>query len=258
MRNKITNHKSKFTNKFRYRLIGVVLMICMFVVPMSMYADYKTRSEAIWSSYKTLSEKTVTDVVEKSIVSVQLDMLQRQKDMASSLEALEKRIDVLSKTDPRKDGADDKFNTANRLLDTFLELDVTKKDPVTNEVLLVTEYEPYDAVEKFTDAEKDAFKAINDVNRSLLAPVKPGNVPDGDILEDFLPGVIRILMRFASLAVFISFIVSGVFLIVSFDNEERVTKAKSMLYYTLIGFAFVTLAFAIVKAVTDIDFFGFI
>ena len=230
----------------------------MFASPISLHADYKTRSKAIWSNYQTLSTKTVTDVVEKSIVSVQLDMLQRQKDAATSLESLEERIRALSKTDPRKDGADDKFDTAEGLLDTFLALDPTKKDPTTNEVLLITEYEPYDATEKFTDAEKAALKAISDVNRSLLAPAKPGNVPEGDILEDFLPGVIRILMRFASLAVFISFVVSGVFLIVSFGNEERVTKAKTMLYYTLIGFAFVTLAFAIVKAVTDIDFFGFI
>ena len=240
------------------RLISLAIAVCIMLLPTGLHADYKDRAEAIWSNYNTLSDTKAVDIVEQNLINVQLDMLKRQKDAASSLESLDERIGALSKTDPRKDDADDKFDTAETELNTFLALDPTKRDSTTNEVLLVTEYEPYSATDKFTDAEKSALKAISDVNRTLLAPVKPGNVPEGDILEDFLPGVIRILMRFASLAVFISFVVSGIFLIVSFGNEDRVTKAKQMLYYSLIGFAFVTLAFAIIKAVTDIDFFGFI
>ena len=47
-------------------------------------------------------------------------------------------------------------------------------------------------------------------------------------------------------------------LITSFDNEERHTQAKKILTYSLIGFVFVALAFALVKAITNIDFFNFI
>ena len=77
-------------------------------------------------------------------------------------------------------------------------------------------------------------------------------------MRDFIPWIIRTLFRFAFFAIFISFLVSGVMFITAFSTEERVTKAKNILYYSLIGFAFVSLAFAIVKAVTNIDFFGFI
>ena len=110
----------------------------------------------------------------------------------------------------------------------------------------------------FIDAEKKATSDINAVNRAMLAPERPGNVPQGDLMEDFIPQIIRQLFRFAWLAVLISMITSGVYFVIAFENDERLGKAKRMIYFTLIGFAFVTLAFALVKAITDIDFFNFI
>ena len=112
--------------------------------------------------------------------------------------------------------------------------------------------------DEFIAAEKAASDAINAVSRAMIAPSKPGNVPEGDILEDFIPQLIRQLFRFAWLAVFISLVVSGVYFIIAFDNDERLGKAKRMIYFSLIGFAFVALAFAVVKAITDIDFYNFV
>jgi len=108
---------------------------------------------------------------------------------------------------------------------------------------------------EWDDAYFEAKKAIAYVKQVYVNPIKPAGVPEGDLLQNFIPQLIRQLFRFAYLAIFISFLVSGTFLITVLDEEERLTKAKQMIYYSMMGFAFITLAFAIVKAVTDIDFF---
>jgi len=95
-------------------------------------------------------------------------------------------------------------------------------------------------------------------NGVLYGKLWKSNYTEGDLVSDFIPQLIRQLFRFAWLAVLIAFTVSGVMLVMAHDNDENITKAKGMIYYSLIGFAFVALAFAIVKGVTDIDFFRFI
>jgi cytochrome bd-type quinol oxidase subunit 1 len=169
-----------------------------------------------------------------------------KEEVRYTYDKLNERVNLMEASDPKKDGAKDLLDTAKDLLD---EIDTDEEDD-----------------EVFLGQIEAAQKAINDVNLYLIKPVAPGatkitgegTVPEGDIIEDFIPQFIRLLFRFASLAVLIAFVVSGIMFVVAFDNEERVTKAKQMLYYSIIGFAFVTLAFAIVKAITDIDFFGFI
>lgn len=107
----------------------------------------------------------------------------------------------------------------------------------------------------WNNAHLKAKKAMSYVQQVYVNPLKPGNVPEGDLIENFIPQLIRQLFRFAYLAILISFLVSGAFLVMVLDNDERLTKAKQMIYFSFIGFAFITLAFAIVKAITDIDFF---
>jgi len=184
-------------------------------------------------------------------------MRDRQINIQAYYDNLDTRVKDMDRNNPRRDPAKDLLKIASDAVDAFYAL--SPDDHLTGN------NQP-DQV--FLDAEEEAIKKINAVNRYLFAPVLPGakdiaaqpdeeSVPHGDIIEDFIPQFIRLLMRFASLAVFVSFVVSGVMFVIAFGNEDRVTKAKRMLYWTLIGFAFVTLAFALIKAVTDIDFFGF-
>lgn len=198
----------------------------------------------------------------------------RQQVVGNTFDRLDTRIKGMHVNDPKKDTAKEFLKKAEDAVDAFGHPAIfgskglKAKDEVegpTSEGSL--DFRPSDDFQK---KELAAIKAINDVNQYLIRPVHPGaegvtkkgTVPaggsEGGIIEDFIPQFIRLLFRFASLAVFVSFVVSGVMFVSAFGNEERITKAKQLLYYTLIGFAFVTLAFAIVKAVTDIDFFGFI
>ncbi len=235
-------------------IIGFVFCFGLF---QSVQADYKERSDWLLDQYKTIGGTMKSAPAdEQLVISVQLDMLNRQIDAADSFENLKTRVKAIPSGDPREDGADGALDTAEGSLDKFLALDPTKKTDAGQIVL--AEGDPLTATVQFTSAEKAALTELSKVNRAMIAPIKPGNVPEGDVLDDFLPGIIRILMRFASLAVLISFLISGVLFVMAFGVEERITKAKHMLYFSLIGFAIVTLAFAIVKAVTQIDFFGFI
>ncbi|PIZ73113.1 hypothetical protein COY07_02415 [Candidatus Peregrinibacteria bacterium CG_4_10_14_0_2_um_filter_43_11] len=175
----------------------------------------------------------------------------RQEQVTSAYNQLDFRVKGMNSYDPKKNGAKDLLGKAKKAVDDFKKLDAGKQiDTLAKDV--------YDAKKEFKTAEENALSAINAVNLFLLSPARPGNVPEGDLVEDFAPQIIRLLFRFTSIAILISILVSAVMMITAMDNEERHTKAKQMLIFSLIGFAFVVLAFAIVKAVTDIDFFGFV
>jgi len=104
-----------------------------------------------------------------------------------------------------------------------------------------------------------------------IKPVQPGaesvtgtgSVPgSGDttatLTGTFIPYIVMMLFRLTTLAILVSFVVSGVMLVIAYDNEENVTKAKTMLYFSLVGFAFVALAFAIVTAITKVNYFDLV
>ena len=187
--------------------------------------------------------------------NVEDNMKYRQQEIAEAFNNLHTRIKAMNPYDPRKKRVNDErggeksfLDEAEKAVDKFKNLNVNSGDYTTDQ-------SPYQPNPRFQELEKNAVEAINKVNQHLIRPDRPGNVPEGDIIKDFIPKVIRILFRFAYLAILIALIVSGIMLITSYGNEEQVTNAKQILYYILIGFAFITLAFALVKAITNIDFF---
>lgn len=178
-------------------------------------------------------------------------MIVQQMGVAEAFKTVSRREKQINSSDPRKDRVEAAVDDAADAVEDFMCLNVHNE-------IDETPSGGFDESNTFIANKQAAEKAVNLANISFVAPGRPGEVPKGDLLEDFIPQLIRLLFRFASLAVFVSFVVSGLMFVAAFGNEERVTKAKQMLYWTLVGFAFVTLAFAMVKAITDIDFFGFI
>ncbi len=220
------------------------------------YDTLKSKKEGLLSSYNT-----ETDSDKKLIIQLQISMSNSQMEVITSYDNMKTRITSLLKNDTRKDSAEESLTTAGTNVGTFINLDVAKKNTSNNSGFEFIEQGTYAyqaSPKKFTAIQKKAIQSINSVNKTLLNPSKPSGVPSGDLITDFVPGVIRILFRFASFASLISLIISGLMFTAAFGNEERVTKARSMIYYSLIGFACVVLAFAVIKAITDIDFFGFI
>ncbi len=202
------------------------------------------------------SEDDAEIVALDHIVSTLLLMESSQASAQTKYEEVGSRVDAMHPDDTRRDDANEAKDEAKSIKNNFKDLNVVSNFYVEIQIGGVSPLvKPSD---DFLNAEKEAFDALSKVNKILIAPSRPGTVPHGDILEDLAPQLIRQLFRFAWLAVLISFVVSGVMFIISFDNEEHISRAKRMIYFTLLGFAFVSLAFAIVKAITDIDFFRFI
>jgi len=179
-----------------------------------------------------------------------------QYDVKSAYDAITDQVNAMAKNSTRRDSAFSALEGAKGTIENFL--DMKAEDHLAVEPAIAGSLPYVTADEAFSKAHDASSSAISTVRRILITPDRPGAVPAGDITTDFLPQIIRQLFRFAWLAVLIAFTVSGFLFIMAYDNEERMTKAKSILYYTIMGFTAVALAFAIVKAVTDIDFFGFV
>ena len=173
------------------------------------------------------------------------------EQMQNSIDAIDSSYDVI-KTRIEKTKDDD----IRDKLESYLKSnDDSIKIFIKTNVEDASFYEDEEIKSLFFKYEKAAQKSIADLNFNFISPSEIENVPTGDIIEDFIPQLIRQLFRFTSIAILISFIVSGVMLVTAYDDEEKLSKAKRILYYSLIGFAFVTFAFAIVKAITNINFF---
>lgn len=206
--------------------------------------------------------------VEALKAQVEDSLRSRQNQVEDVFNDLDSRVKALSPDDYRTDVAEDLLEDANEAVDAFTELnpDFEYFDNYSPSSGASPSLRDYPTKPTFSNAEALALERINAVNRHLISPVQPGAgqpgeegaVPSGDLIDDFIPQFIRLLMRFATFAVLISFVVSAIFFIASLGNEERTTKAKQMITYTMIGFAFVILAFALIRAVTDIDFFAII
>jgi hypothetical protein len=236
----------------------IVLLAVLFTViaPLSTFASRDSvigeyKQELINQGASAGDAQTIAaDAVDSTINA----MASSQEGASTKYDELKNRVDSLTQKDNRKDDAQNSLDDAKGAVGDFKDLD--PGDHVMFEAQLGGV--PPKAVpdDEFISAEGAASEALNKVNRILIAPSQPGNVPAGNLMTDFIPQLVRQLFRFAWLAVLVAFVTSGIFFIISYGNEERLGKAKRMIYFTFLGFAFVTLAFAIVKAITDIDFFS--
>lgn len=268
------------TFKFLSKVLVVMLFLAMFLPlqglntayaqtpnPCSVFQVYDSspiqkRLEELCKERINLVDAKVDNIDEQSKNAAILSMIDRQMDAAESYLDLEQRVNQLNVKDDRKKVARDELAKAKTAIGEFVALMVSKSPDLLDD-------DPFRPSAEFNTEDKKAKESLSQVNRALISPIRPGvnktqdgqevgGVPEGDLLDDFIPGIIRLLFRFTSLVIFISFLVSGVMYITAFGNEDNLNKARRILYYSLIGFAVVTLAFAIVQAITDIDFFGFI
>jgi hypothetical protein len=236
-------------------IFKIIVLFSVLFIPLSAFAS---RDSAI-SDYKQelisqgASASAADETAASAVDSMINEMEAGQSGVQTQYDELKDRVGTLTQKDTRKDDADKSLDSAKNSVKDFTDLDPGDHVVLQTQVGGVPPKIVPD--DDFLLAEKTASEALNKVNSVLIAPSRPGSVPSGDLMQDFIPQFVRQLFRFAWAAVFIAFVTSGIFLIISYGNEESLGKAKRMIYYTLLGFAFVTLAFAIVKAITNIDFF---
>lgn len=240
------------------KIFGFLLLITLFLTfsGEAMALNRDSAINALKAEYEAMGDSRATDRAEREIDALIRSMENSQYDVETAVYNLSSQVNALARNSSRRDPALDALESAENKADDFTNMRAEYHIRVQASIAGAL---PYAAPEDiFIRAQDDANAAIAKVRQILIAPDRPGTVPTGDVVEDFIPQIIRQLFRFAWLAVLISLIVSGVMFVMAHDNEEKLTKAKAILFLSLVGFAFISLAFAVVKAVTDIDFFRFI
>jgi len=241
------------------QIAGILLVLAIFLVSIgqalaiSRDAAVQTYTNELTAPPFNLPQNSSEDRAEREVDSLIQAMESEQYDVKVAIENLDTQVSALSKNSDRQERALSAIDTAKDRASNFMDLEANTHVKVQVAVAGALPYVTQDG--DFVASQDSANTAIGVVRRIMIAPDRPGSVPSGDIVTDFIPQIIRQLFRFAWVAVFIALTASGVMLIMAQGNDERLTKAKSMIYFTLIGFAFVAMAFAIVKGVTDIDFF---
>jgi|GEM_PF-3281414 len=212
---------------------------------------YATELVSIGMDKAEADKKAASDVA-----AVVAGMTQDKAAVVGGFDLLKDRVGKLLQTDKRKDRANEALDAAESSKNAFdkmnPEVNLFVQESLAGAPPLVMPGEEFDLARQTAEGDQA------NINRILIAPNQPGSVPAGDLVSDFIPQIIRQLFRFAWLAVLVSLTVSGVMMVMAHDEDEKITKAKSMIFYSLIGFAFIALAFALVKAVTNIDFFNFV
>jgi len=80
------------------------------------------------------------------------------------------------------------------------------------------------------------------------------NLPSGDLTTEFLPAAIKIILNLVALTTTVMIIYSGILFITHFGEEDRLTKAKKILYWGVMGIGFIIFSYAIVWGITHISF----
>jgi multisubunit Na+/H+ antiporter MnhB subunit len=80
------------------------------------------------------------------------------------------------------------------------------------------------------------------------------NLATGDLRSYIIPQIIKIILQLMGTAALILLLYAGGLMVLRDEDEERVTKARSLIIYAIIGIIVSVLAYAIVEAVLQLDF----
>lgn len=84
--------------------------------------------------------------------------------------------------------------------------------------------------------------------------VPDGNLPQGNIEDEFLPTLIDILLALMSTVVLVTLLVSATLFIIHFGDEEKLKNAKALLKWAAVGVIIIIVAYATVRGVTQLTF----
>lgn len=68
---------------------------------------------------------------------------------------------------------------------------------------------------------------------------------------DLVIKIINFMLPYLTLAAFVGFVVAGVYYVTAFGNDEQLTKAKTVLIWSVVGLILVIFSFAIVQFFTS-------
>ncbi|MEK9159413.1 MAG: hypothetical protein AAB383_01650 [Patescibacteria group bacterium] len=84
-------------------------------------------------------------------------------------------------------------------------------------------------------------------------PDKRVSLPGGDFLGEIVPAVITNALYVTAFLIFIAFMYGGVLLVIGRGNEEATTKAKSIIIYSGVALVLLSLGYAIVYGIANLN-----
>jgi len=82
-------------------------------------------------------------------------------------------------------------------------------------------------------------------------------LPQSDVKSEFLPLIARLMIYGASFASMLAFFYAGFLLVTQYGNEEKVTSARSIIIWGVVGMAVTAAAYVIIRGVLELDIFLF-
>lgn len=79
-------------------------------------------------------------------------------------------------------------------------------------------------------------------------------LPSANLKTQILPKAIKTFLMLVGSLSLVVFVYAGVMLVIAQGNEEDVTKFKNILLWSLVGLAFITASYAIVRGIMGISF----
>ncbi len=92
--------------------------------------------------------------------------------------------------------------------------------------------------------------SVNQLGSTSSNPV----LPTKDLKDDIIPQAVNFFLGMVATISFGMFLYAGVNLVISQGNEEEMTKFKNMMVWSIVGLVVITLSFAIVKGVLNLQF----
>lgn len=81
------------------------------------------------------------------------------------------------------------------------------------------------------------------------------NLPHGDINTHFIPRFIDILIKISYTIAVMVVLYAGILYVVAGDEDGKITNAKNILIYGVIGFIIITVSYAVIQGVVRLQFF---
>jgi hypothetical protein len=89
-------------------------------------------------------------------------------------------------------------------------------------------------------------KVIDDIENDT-------GLPNGSIVNDLIPNVISAILAVFAMLLTISALWAGVLFLTQFGDEERVTKARQLLIWSLVGVVATAVSYAYVSGIVNLN-----
>jgi hypothetical protein len=87
---------------------------------------------------------------------------------------------------------------------------------------------------------------------STVWPVTFTNPLDAESFEELIASVINWLLAIVGSIVLLFIIIAGIMYMTAAGDEAQLTRAKKMLFYTILGFAIILISYSLIKEIKDI------